>query len=122
MTDVYSATRPAGVGIVGCGNISRRYINGMARFPELELIGCVDRVVELAQAVAAEFGLRAYDSGQQLLADEAIDVVVNITPPTAHAQVVLEALRAAKHVYVEKPIAATVAESDEMLAVAQDSG
>jgi predicted dehydrogenase len=122
MTNVYSSTHPAGVGVIGCGNIARRYLNGMARFPELELIGCADRVVELAQALAREFDLRAYDSGEQLLADPAVDVVVNITPPTAHAVVTVEALRAGKHVYVEKPIAATVADGEDMLGVAEASG
>jgi predicted dehydrogenase len=118
----YSSSNPAGIGVVGCGNIARRYLDGMSRFPELELIGCTDRVVELAETVAAEFGLRAYASSRQLLEDPDVDVVVNITPPTAHAAVAAEALRAGKHVYVEKPMTATVAECEELLAVAEGSG
>jgi predicted dehydrogenase len=122
MTIRYSSTHPAGIGIIGCGNISRRYITGMSRFPELRLVGCADRVVALAEAVAGEFGLRVYPSSGDLLGDEDVDVVVNITPPTAHAQVATEALRSGKHVYVEKPLTATLAESEPLLAAAEDSG
>jgi predicted dehydrogenase len=122
MTHQYSSAHPAGIGIVGCGNISRRYVAGMARFPELRLVGFADRVPQLASSLAAEYGVRAYAAPGQLLTDDDVDVVVNITPPVAHAGVAVEALRAGKHVYVEKPIAATLADSEPMLAEAESAG
>ncbi|GAB3397222.1 Gfo/Idh/MocA family oxidoreductase [Humibacter soli] len=113
---------PAGVGIVGCGNISRRYVEGMRRFPQLRLVGCADLVPELAARLAEESGITAYPTIGALLADPAIDVVVNITPPVAHAAVTIQALDAGKHVYVEKPIAATLADSEAMLGAAERTG
>lgn len=108
----------ARVGVIGCGNISRRYIEGMRRFPELDIVGCADLVQELADTLAAESGIRAYASIAELLADPEIDIVVNITPPVAHASVSEQALAAGKHVYVEKPIAATLDAARGMLAAA----
>ena len=113
---------PARVGLVGCGNISRRYVEGMRRFPDLHLVGCADLVQELADTLAAETGIRAYGSIDELLADPDIDVVVNITPPVAHAAVTEQALTAGKHVYVEKPIADTLDNARGMLAAAERSG
>lgn len=118
----YSSARPARIGIIGCGNIARRYVAGMARFPELRLVGCADRVPELAASLAADSGTHAYTAPDRLLADGDVDVVVNITPPLAHATVTVDALRAGKHVYVEKPVAATLPDSERMLAEADGAG
>lgn len=118
----FSETNPAGIGVIGAGNIARRYVEGMARFPQLKLIGVTDLAQPLADKLAAEAGVLSYGSLQDLLRDPQIDVVVNITPPNAHAAVTIEALEAGKHVYVEKPIAATVADSKEMLKSARTNG
>ncbi|WP_426321901.1 Gfo/Idh/MocA family protein [Microbacterium sp. E-13] len=114
----YGPETPAHVAIIGAGNIARRYVEGMGRYPQLRLIGCADVVQPMADALAADAGIRAYTSVDELVADPDVDIVVNITPPTAHAAVTSQALAAGKHVYVEKPIAATVAESKSMLAAA----
>jgi len=111
-------TTTARVAIIGCGNISRRYVDGMRRFPQLELVGCADLVQELADSLAADSGIRAFEGINELLADPGIDIVVNITPPVAHAAVSEQALAAGKNVYVEKPIAATVADATGMLEAA----
>lgn len=110
------------VGIIGCGNISRRYTKGIARFDSLQLVGCADLVQELADRLAADSGIRAYSGIDELLADPEIDIVVNITPPVAHRAVTLQALEAGKHVYVEKPIAVDVAEALELQAAAAAAG
>jgi len=118
----FSADAPAVVGIIGAGNIARRYVEGISRFPQLSIIGCADLVQELSDSLASEAGITSYTSIEQLLADPAIDIVVNITPPVAHASVSTMALAAGKHVYVEKPIAATLADSADMVAAAERHG
>lgn len=115
-------TAPARVGIIGRGNISRRYVDGMRRFPQLELAGCADLVHALADSLAADTGIRAYSGIDELLADPDIDIVVNITPPVAHATVSEQALAAGKNVYVEKPIAATLSDATAMLESAERAG
>src|SRR5215472_6317536 len=110
---------PAAVGIIGCGNIFERYLSGISRFAELRVAGCADAVQSRADAAAARYGIPAYTSVAALLDDPGVDVVVNITPPQAHAEVSIAALRAGKHVYTEKPLSASLREADEVMAVAE---
>jgi predicted dehydrogenase len=112
----------AAVGIIGCGNIFERYLTGMSRFAGLSMAGCADADQARADAAAATFGIRAYPSPAALLADPGVDVVVNITPPQAHAAVSIAAMRAGKHVYTEKPLAAALTDADEVLAVQAATG
>ncbi len=94
----------AGIGIIGCGNISDIYLQAGEKFPILDLIACADLDEERAAAKAAQYGIRA-ESVDGLLADPAIDIVINLTIPAAHAAVDLAAIQAGKSVYGEKPLA-----------------
>jgi len=104
---------PISVGIVGCGNISDRYLDADAVFDAFELVACADLDEELARETAAEHGIEAMGV-DELLADDGVEAVVNLTPPSAHAEVITNALDADNHVYTEKPFAAT---SDEAAAI-----
>lgn len=111
-----ASTRPtAGVGIVGAGNIARRYVEGIARFAELRVVGCTDVIPSLAESLAQDYGFSAFATLDQLLRSPEVDIVVNITPPSAHAEVTTLALEAGKAVYVEKPISVTSAQAFEVL-------
>ncbi len=114
----FSSSSPAGIGIVGCGNISERYVKGISRFPLLKTLGCADTNQEAADELSASSGTSAYPSVAALLDDPRVDVVVNITSPVAHAEVGLAALKAGKHVYVEKPMGATMTEGRRMIEAA----
>lgn len=118
----FSELHPAGVAIVGAGNIARRYVGGLERFPQLRLLGCTDVIPAAAESLAAEAGIAAYPSLEALLDDPAVDVVVNITPPVAHAAVTQQALAAGKHVYVEKPITTTLEDAQCVLDAAEAAG
>ena len=100
------AHKPVQVGVVGCGNISGAYFNGMKQFPILHVAACADLDLERAKAKGKEQGIRGC-SVKELLADPAIEIVVNLTVPKAHAEVNLAAIRAGKSVHVEKPLALT---------------
>ncbi|MEN2742660.1 Gfo/Idh/MocA family oxidoreductase [Microbacterium sp. X-17] len=110
------------VAIIGCGNIARRYVEGMSRYDSIQLVGVADVMQELANTLAAEAGVVAYPSVEALLADPDVDIVVNITPPTVHAALTIQALEAGKNVYVEKPIAATLADAKNMVETANRLG
>ena len=86
-----------GVGLIGCGVISGAYLKAAPGFPVLNMVACADVRPEAAEAVAAEYGLRAL-SVEALLADPGVDVVLNLTTPAHHASVDLAALAAGKHV------------------------
>ncbi len=86
----------------------------------IELKGFVEARAERAQQVSTELGVRAYPSVSALL-DE-VDAVTIAVPTPAHHSVASEALRRGKHVLIEKPLATTIAEADDLLALAKANG
>ena len=114
-------TEPLRVGVVGCGVIAARYVGDSGAFRHWRPVACADLDAPAATAFAAAHGLRALGV-DELIADGDIDLVLNLTPPKAHASLVGAALAAGKHVYTEKPLAATVAEARELVAQAERLG
>ncbi|QCJ00103.1 Gfo/Idh/MocA family protein [Agrobacterium larrymoorei] len=110
-----------GIGIIGCGNISGAYLKAMASFPILDIRGVADMNSEMAQARAAEFGLKAR-SVDELLADPSIEIIVNLTIPKAHVEVGLRALEAGKHTYSEKPLGINFTEGKQLYDAAKAKG
>ncbi|MFC7443097.1 Gfo/Idh/MocA family protein [Laceyella putida] len=110
------------VGIIGCGVISGIYMQNIKEYPHLELVACADLVMETAQKRAEEFHIPKVCTVDELLSDPDIDIVVNLTIPAAHGQICLRALEAGKHVYVEKPLAATREEGRKILESAKQKG
>jgi predicted dehydrogenase len=113
-----AADEQVGVGIIGCGNVFDWYARGLARFERLRVIRCADIEVARAEDRAKHHGIPHAGTVEDLLADPAVDIVVNTTPPNAHSQVTQAALRAGKHVYSEKPLSLTLEDADETLACA----
>jgi predicted dehydrogenase len=109
---------PFKVGLIGCGNISSAYLNGLKNFSIVELTTVADLDFARAEAKAREFGVRAAKV-ENLLADSAIDIIINLTVPKAHASVNLAILGAGKHAYVEKPFALHLEEGKKVLDLAQ---
>jgi predicted dehydrogenase len=110
-------SNPLGVGIIGCGDISRTYLRLTPLFRGLEIRACADLRREVAEARAQAFGVRA-ETVDQLLADPEIDVVINLTIPDAHYAVTKTALEAGKHVYSEKPFVLSVEDGLALKALA----
>lgn len=112
------------VGLIGVGDISNKYVDNLKRYPEIvEIAGCAARNYEKTVRRAQELGIgHVYPSVDALLADPAVDIVLNLTVPEAHAQYNLVALRAGKHVYTEKPLAATFAEGKAIMELAREKG
>jgi predicted dehydrogenase len=107
------------VGLVGCGNISDIYIQNCKRFEILEAVACADLVLERARAKAEQHGLQARTVAE-LLEDPEIEIILDLTVPSAHAEVNQAALAAGKHVYSEKPLAITRQAGEETLSLARD--
>jgi predicted dehydrogenase len=116
-----AARQRLGVGIIGAGNISSQYLNAMRDFPVLDIRGIADLKTDVAARKAAEFGIKA-KSVDDLLADPAVDIVVNLTIPRAHVAVGLKAVAAGKHIYGEKPLGVTFAEGRSLIAAAKRKG
>lgn len=108
------------VGVVGVGALGQHHARHLARLENVRLVGVYDIDPERAAKVAAEQGTTAFQSMDALLARvEAVTVAV---PTQAHAEVGLEALESGVPVLMEKPLAATLAEADGLIAAARRRG
>ena len=114
MTDV-------NVGLVGCGKISGIYLDNAPRLDGVRFVACTDVDMARAQEVARDRGLRALSS-EELVADPDVQVVLCLTPPDYHAEVMLQAIAAGKHVYTEKPLATSVDDARWVLSQAASAG
>lgn len=95
---------PVKIGVIGCGAISGQYFTAAKNFPILQIAACADINMEAAAAKGREFGVPRVCAVDELLADPAIEIVLNLTVPKAHVPVSARALDAGKHVYLEKPL------------------
>lgn len=110
------------VGIVGCGNICDIYFKNISEvFRVLEVAACADLIPEKAEEAAERWNVKALTLDNLLASDE-IDVVLNITPPIAHAQVALAAIEAGKNVYNEKPLCIERDDAGGLLEAAEKAG
>lgn len=114
--------RPVEIGIVGCGKISGIYLENCRAFDLTNVRAVADLDLARARATADEYGIAAAPSVEDLLADPAIDVILNLTIPRAHVQVSRAALEAGKHVYSEKPLALDADEGKALLELADRAG
>src|SRR5690349_21445412 len=91
------------IGLIGCGNIAeRRYLPGLATIADrAELTGVYDPDKPPMLQAVSQYGGRAYESLEALLADPAIEAVVDLAPPQLHMPINLAALRAGKHLLTE---------------------
>lgn len=112
---VRSVQSPVRIAIVGCGNISSIYLDNLTRSPVVEVVACADLILERAQATAAQFGIARASTMDGLRAEDDVDLVVNLTIPTAHHSVALSAIESGKSVYNEKPLALELAHGREVL-------
>jgi predicted dehydrogenase len=115
-------SRPVRIGMIGFGAIGREHAEAASNVAGVRLVAVCDRAQPRLDAAKAEFDARGYLEPAELLADPDVDLVVVGTPPATHAEVVLEALRAGKHVVCEKPFALRLEEVDAMLAAAAENG
>lgn len=116
--------KKAKVGVIGCGRISPQYLDNLVqRFQFcLEVVACADAIREAAETRAREYGIPTVYTVEELLNDPEIEIVVNLTVPTAHYEVSMAALAAGKHVYTEKPLAVTREEGKTLVETAKSRG
>jgi len=110
---------PVNLGIIGCGKISQAYFDGAKIFEILRIVGCADLNPEAAKAQAEANGCEAM-SVDEMLAHPGIELVINLTIPSAHADVSRRILEAGKHCYNEKPFTVELAEAESLLRLAEE--
>ena len=113
------AMTPLGIGIVGTGNIAGGYARDALTHPEIRLVAVTDLDNARAAAFATEHACRVHASLDDLLADDEVDIVVNLTVHHAHYDVTRSALEAGRHVYSEKPLALRSIDAADLVELAQ---
>lgn len=117
--------RRVNVGVVGCGNISGIYLTNLTGMfaDRVNVVAVCDLIPEKALAAQKEYGIpKAYFTDEEIMADDEIELILNITTPDQHCPVNLMALAAGKHAYCEKPLATCRADGEKQIALAQEKG
>jgi UDP-N-acetyl-2-amino-2-deoxyglucuronate dehydrogenase len=112
-------SRSLGFGIIGAGTISAFHAKAIGQLTGAQLIGVASRSLDGARALAQANGVFATTNFAELLARPDLDVICVTTPSGAHLEPALAAIRAGKHVVIEKPIEITTARVDLILAEAE---
>jgi predicted dehydrogenase len=124
-SEMSSTVNPSGrvrVGVIGCGFISGIYFQNLTKFAAVEVVACADLNPTLPKAVAEKYpGIQAMTT-DELLADSSIDIVLNLTQPKFHNEVMKAGVAAGKHVYGEKPLSVEFEDAAELMALAGRAG
>ncbi len=115
-------TGRVGIGFIGAGMISEQYLTNLTTFPDVEVVRIGDIDTERAAASAAKWGIPASGTGDEVLTDPDVEIVVNLTLPATHVEVSTSALRAGKHVWSEKPIGVDRESAAGLVALADELG
>jgi predicted dehydrogenase len=111
------------VGVVGLGYWGPNLARNFNALPDVELRWICDGSPEQLERVAARFpGVRATGDLDELLADRELDAVAIATPIPTHAPLARRALAASKHTFVEKPLAQSLSDAEQVVAEARESG
>ena len=113
------------VGVIGCGGMANSHMDALLKMRQtdnVEIAAVCDIFTKRLEAAAAKTGAMAYKEYQGLLARKDLDYVLIASPEHWHHQMILDALDAGKHVYVEKPMTHTIVQAKEVVKRVKESG
>ncbi len=108
------------IGVLGAGHLGKIHLRLLNQSEKYELVGFYDPLASNAEKVAQEFGYRVFKSIDALIAE--VDVVDIVTPTLSHYDCAVQAIKAGKHIFLEKPISNTVTEAEHIIALAKEYG
>ena len=106
------------IGVLGAGHLGKIHLRLLSQSLKYELIGFYDENHENGAKIAKEFGYKQFDTIARLI--HAVDVIDIVTPTLSHFKCAKVAIKSGKHVFIEKPISNTVAEAEEIIALANE--
>ena len=107
------------IGVLGAGHLGKIHINCLKQIEKYQLVGFYDQDSNTATKVAADMGVKNYDSIDELI--DNVDVVDIVTPTIAHFACASKAIAKGKNVFIEKPIVATVDEANKLIKFAKNA-
>ena len=108
------------IGVLGAGHLGKIHIKVLKQIEDFQVVGFFDPNEENAKSVAAEYDIPAYPSMEALLDD--VDVIDIVTPTVSHYDCAILAIEKGKHFFVEKPLANTIDEGEELVRLVAESG
>lgn len=108
------------IGVLGAGHLGKIHLKLAKESDQLDLVGFFDPDKENAKTVEEEFGYHAFSSVEELI--EHSDIVDIVTPTLSHFECAKKAIEAGKHIFLEKPIANSVEEAEEIIKLAKAKG
>ncbi|MEW1960931.1 Gfo/Idh/MocA family oxidoreductase [Microbacterium sp. NPDC077644] len=115
-------TGPVNVALIGAGVISDTYLQNLTSFPDVHVVAVGDLLVDRARSQAEKYGVPAWGTADDILANPDVQVVVNLTIPRAHVEISSRAVRAGKHVWTEKPLGLDRESTRQLLRDAEAAG
>ena len=107
------------VGLIGAGHLGKIHLRLLKEIPQFDVLGFFDSDKQRAEEIAKEFNVKPFNSADELIsACEAVDIV---TPTFAHHELAVKAIKRTKHVFIEKPIAATLHQAKEISSLADEA-
>jgi predicted dehydrogenase len=111
-----------GIGLIGAGAIADLHAKAINQLDSAKLVGIWDINRETTKTKASWYHCQSFDAAQDLCNSPEVDAILVLTPMEFHCEYVIMAAKAGKHVLVEKPVASTISEIQEMLQAVKDSG
>ncbi len=108
------------VGVIGVGHLGQHHVKHFASLPDADLQGIYDLDTTRANEIAKQHKTKSFNNVDELLST--CDAISIVTPTTQHAKVAEYCIKHGKHVFIEKPIAKTVAEADHLLSLTKKNG
>ena len=106
------------VGLIGCGHIAETYFRGQQYFNNFKIIACADIDQKAADKCAKLYNIKS-KTVSEILKDNEIEVILNLTIPQSHYSVSKKVLNSGKHVYSEKPLATYFSKGQELVSLAK---
>src|ERR1700740_520333 len=107
------------VGLLGAGHLGKIHLKLLKNLPGIEISGFYDTDEDICAKVQAEFGIRTFASARELIAaSDAVDIV---TPTPFHFEYAATAIRAGKHIFIEKPVTVNSQEAKKLLGLANEA-
>lgn len=108
------------IGVLGAGHLGRIHIQQALEIDSLETVGFYDPDPKRSSQISEEFGIPSFASIDELISE--VDIVDIVTPTLSHYDCATSALKAGKHIFIEKPITTTTQEGEELLALVRQTG
>jgi len=110
------------VAIIGCGKVSDLHASALKNTPEAEFVAVYSRSPEKAKQYGEKYGVRGFSDIREMIAAAGVEAVIVCTPHPTHRDAAVAAAEAGAHVLVEKPLASSLQDCDDMLAAAKTAG